>query len=166
MLATVRGRLSLGDMTLYLVAFRQGQQSFQSILSAVGGMYEDTLYMSNLFEFLAIPVGRPRRRRRQAPAGAGRAGRARACASRASASATRAPSAGRCAGSTCSSPPGRAWRWSGENGAGKTTFIKLLTRLYEPTEGRVLLDGRDLRDWDEDELRRRIGVIFQDFNQY
>ena len=43
-------------MTLYLVAFRQGQQSFQSILSAVGGMYEDTLYMSNLFEFLAIPV--------------------------------------------------------------------------------------------------------------
>ena len=54
----------------------------------------------------------------------------------------------------------------GENGAGKTTFIKLLTRLYEPTEGRILLDGRDLRDWDEAELRRRVGVIFQDFNQY
>src|SRR4029079_19303204 len=52
--ATVRGRLSLGDMTLYLVAFRQGQQSFQAVLSALGGMYEDTLYMSNLFEYFAI----------------------------------------------------------------------------------------------------------------
>ena len=54
--AAVRGHLSLGDMTLYLVAFRQGQQSFQAILTAAGGMYEDTLYMSNLFEYLAIPV--------------------------------------------------------------------------------------------------------------
>src|SRR5881394_2027259 len=59
--ATVRGRLSLGDMTLYLVAFRQGQQSFQAILSAVGSMYEDTLYMSNLFEFLALPTERAAR---------------------------------------------------------------------------------------------------------
>ena len=55
---TVANRLSLGDMTLYLVAFRQGQQSFQAILSAVGSMYEDTLYMSNLFEYLAIPTER------------------------------------------------------------------------------------------------------------
>jgi ATP-binding cassette subfamily B protein len=54
--ATVRGRLSLGEMTLYLVAFRQGQQSFQAVLSALGGMYEDTLYMSNLFEYFAIPT--------------------------------------------------------------------------------------------------------------
>src|SRR6185436_6889856 len=54
--ATVRGRLTLGDMTLYLVAFRQGQQSFQAILAAAGSMYEDTLYMTNLFEFLAIPT--------------------------------------------------------------------------------------------------------------
>ena len=54
----------------------------------------------------------------------------------------------------------------GHNGAGKTTFIKLLSRLYEPTEGRILLDGRDLRSWDREALRRRIGVVFQDFNQY
>jgi ATP-binding cassette subfamily B protein len=58
--ATVAGRLSLGDMTLYLVAFRQGQQSFQAILSALGGMYEDTLYMSNLFDYFAIPTDQPR----------------------------------------------------------------------------------------------------------
>jgi ATP-binding cassette subfamily B protein len=54
----------------------------------------------------------------------------------------------------------------GHNGAGKTTFIKLLSRLYEPSEGRILLDGRDLRSWDREELRKRIGVVFQDFNQY
>jgi ATP-binding cassette subfamily B protein len=63
-------------------------------------------------------------------------------------------------------PRGQSLALVGENGAGKTTFVKLLTRLYEPTEGRVLLDGRDLADWDEAALRRRIGVIFQDFNQY
>ena len=56
--ATARGRLSLGQLTLYLVAFRQGQQCFQSILWTLSGMYEDTLYMSNLFEYLAIPTSR------------------------------------------------------------------------------------------------------------
>ena len=55
-LAAATARITLGNMTLYLVAFRQGQQAFQSVLSALGGMYEDTLYMSNLFEYLAIPV--------------------------------------------------------------------------------------------------------------
>ena len=54
----------------------------------------------------------------------------------------------------------------GENGAGKTTIVKLLARLYDPTEGRILLDGRDLRDYDLDELRSRIGVIFQDFVRF
>jgi ATP-binding cassette subfamily B protein len=63
-------------------------------------------------------------------------------------------------------PQGESLALVGENGAGKTTFIKLLTRLYEPTEGRIRLDGRDLREWDESTLRRRVGVIFQDFNQY
>ena len=63
-------------------------------------------------------------------------------------------------------PKGQSLALVGENGAGKTTFIKLLANLYQPTEGSVLLDGRDLRTWDEGELRRRIGVIFQDFNEY
>jgi ATP-binding cassette subfamily B protein/ATP-binding cassette subfamily C protein len=54
----------------------------------------------------------------------------------------------------------------GENGSGKTTLIKLLTRLYRPDEGRILLDGSDLQDWNEDALRRRIGVIFQDYIRY
>jgi ATP-binding cassette subfamily B protein len=63
-------------------------------------------------------------------------------------------------------PKGQSLALVGENGAGKTTFIKLLSGLYRPSEGRVLLDGRNLDDWDEQALRSRIGVIFQDFNQY
>src|SRR5690606_16093901 len=63
-------------------------------------------------------------------------------------------------------PPGRKLALVGENGSGKTTLIKLLTRLYEPTSGRVLLDGTDLGEWDIVALRRRIGVIFQDFVRY
>ena len=54
----------------------------------------------------------------------------------------------------------------GPNGSGKTTLIKLLTRLYRPDGGRILLDGMDLEEWDEDALRQRIGVIFQDFARY
>ena len=54
----------------------------------------------------------------------------------------------------------------GENGQGKTTIVKLLTRLYDPTAGQILLDGVDLREYDLDDLRREIGVIFQDFTRY
>ncbi|HEY4188650.1 MAG TPA: ABC transporter ATP-binding protein [Polyangia bacterium] len=173
--STVRGHLTLGQMTLYLVAFRQGQQSFQAVLSAVGGMYEDTLYMTNLFDYFAIPTE---------PEGTA------LVSADASASLTKGSiqaeqgirfedvgfqypvadnaSSGRWAlrGVNVFIPKGESLALVGENGAGKTTFIKLLTNLYQPTEGRVLLDGRDLRAWDETALRRRIGVIFQDFNQY
>jgi ATP-binding cassette subfamily B protein len=166
--ATARGALSLGDMTLYLAAFRQGQQSFQSILTAVGGMYEDSLYMSNLFEFLSIPVARAL----GAP-GAEAAPRPLTPTSpekgiRFEGVGFRYPEAEGWAlrGIDLVLPKGQSLALVGENGAGKTTFIKLLAGLYRPTEGRVLLDGKDLRDWDETELRRRIGVIFQDFNQY
>jgi len=168
--ATVRGRLSLGDMTLYLVAFRQGQQSFQAVLSALGGMYEDTLYMANLFEYFAIateerqaagPVAIVRAEEGirfdgvgfKYPGGgpSGRGERGEAWALR---------------DVNVFVPKGQSLALVGENGAGKTTFIKLLAGLYDPTEGRVLLDGRDVRAWDARELRARIGVIFQDFNEY
>jgi ATP-binding cassette, subfamily B, bacterial len=165
-LSTVRGPLSLGDMTLYLVAFRQGQQSFHSILSAVGGMYEDTLYMSNLFEFLSIPVNA--RNGRQANGASEPAVRPGEAGIRFEGVGFRYPGAPGWAlsGIDLFIPRGQSLALVGQNGAGKTTFIKLLTRLYEPTEGRILLDGRDLRDWDEAAIRARVGVIFQDFNQY
>jgi ATP-binding cassette subfamily B protein len=62
--------------------------------------------------------------------------------------------------------PGEKIALVGPNGAGKTTLIKLLTRLYDPTEGEILLDGRDLRDYDPRRLRDLVGVIFQDFVRY
>ncbi len=83
-----------------------------------------------------------------------------------SASATRTPRPGRCAGCRSSCAPAKCWPLVGENGAGKTTLVKLLARLYEPDEGRILLDGRDLRDYDLDDLRANIGVIFRDFVRY
>jgi ATP-binding cassette subfamily B protein len=184
-MATVQGRLSLGEMTLYLVAFRQGQQSFQAVLSALGGMYEDTLYMSNLFDYFAIPTAQESLQQSPQPrplaVAAGDQGirfesvgfRYPVARQLASAGPGKEPAAGSTPverwalrGVSVFIPKGQSLALVGENGAGKTTFIKLLTNLYQPTEGRILLDGRDLRSWDETELRRRIGVIFQDFNQY
>jgi ATP-binding cassette subfamily B protein len=162
-LSTVRGRLSLGDMTLYLVAFRQAQQAFGGLLAALGGMYEDNLYMSNLFEYLAIPTLAASARPTLTPVTAGAAQGVRF-----ENVGFRYPEAEDWALRNVDLfiPKGQSLALVGENGAGKTTLIKLLTRLYLPTEGRVLLDGRDLSEWEEGELRRRIGVIFQDFNQY
>jgi ATP-binding cassette subfamily B protein len=162
-LATIQGRLSLGDMTLYIVAFRQGQQAFQAILTAIGGTYEGVLYMSNLFEFLALPErARPTA---GAPVGAPAPSEE---GIRFEGVGFRYPESEKWAlrGIDVFIPRGQSLALVGQNGAGKTTFVKLLTRLYEPTEGTVRLDGRDLREWDEDELHRRIGVIFQDFNRY
>jgi ATP-binding cassette subfamily B protein len=161
-LAAAAGRLSLGDMTLYIVAFRQGQSAFQSILTALGGMYEDNLYMSNLFEYLAIPTASATRLDRpSAPEFAEEGIRFENVGFRYPDSTMWA-----LRGISLFIRKGESLALVGQNGAGKTTFIKLLTRLYEPTEGRIFLDGRDLRDWDETVLRGRIGVIFQDFNEY
>ncbi|MGO8970808.1 MAG: ABC transporter ATP-binding protein [Myxococcaceae bacterium] len=159
--AAATGRLTLGLMTLYVVAFRQGQQAFQSILTALGGMYEDNLYMSNLFEYLAIPTGRPAPALVAASVGMEEGIRFEDVG-------FRYPDAEGWALRHVSLfiPRGQSLALVGQNGAGKTTFIKLLTRLYAPTEGRILLDGVDLAAWDETVLRRRLGVIFQDFNQY
>ena len=155
-----RGAISLGQMTLYVVAFRQGQQAFQSILAAIGSMFEDNLYMSNLFNYLAIKthdVGR-----KELPAVRDEKG------IRFDGVGFKYPGSDKWAlrDITLFIPAGQSLALVGHNGAGKTTFIKLLTRLYEPTEGRILLDGRDLRSYDDVELHARIGVIFQDFNEY
>ncbi|MEZ4299628.1 MAG: ABC transporter ATP-binding protein/permease [Polyangiaceae bacterium] len=344
--AAAAAAITLGQMTLYVLAFRQGQQAFQSILGAVGGMYEDNLYMSNLFEFLAMKVEGPRPSpalsapdtapdtaspkaslselgaapAKASPAPIGVHVETGTLAAKSSLASTRPLGAKAAPGATAdlatadalagngpigakaapgatgalvipdalagngppgardaldatgalvipdalagnaplgakaapgatgtlvipdalagNGPPGardaldatgdlatngalagngplgadshvdaggplartgalargivfedvgflypgrdtwalrhidlelplgRSVALVGHNGAGKTTFIKLLTRLYEPTEGRILLDGKDLRDHDPAEVRRRIGVVFQNFGQY
>jgi ATP-binding cassette subfamily B protein len=156
-----RGLLTLGQLTLYVVAFRQGQQAFQSSLTAIGGMYEDNLYMSNLFEFLSLPAGEPatpvvphlpreERGIRFEDVGFRYPGQEKWALRHLS----------------LFIPDGQSLAIVGHNGAGKTTFIKLLARLYEPAEGRILLDGVDLRSIAPETLRARIGVVFQDFNEY
>ncbi len=157
---TIQAHITLGQMTMYFMLFRQGQAALSAALSAIGGLYEDNLYLSNLYEYLEQPV--PERR----------AGEVRGPD----------PSDGirfenvgfvypgatepALAGIDLHIRPGESLALVGENGSGKTTLIKLLTRLYRPTTGRILLDGLDLERWDEDRLRERIGVIFQDFARY
>ncbi|MBK8173367.1 MAG: ABC transporter ATP-binding protein [Sandaracinaceae bacterium] len=162
-IAAATQALSLGSLTLYVLAFRQGQQAFQSVLTAIGGMYEDNLYMSNLFSYLSVE---PRRRTKPPAPAITTASTERGI--RLEKIGFQYPGQEGWAVRDVSLyiAPGESLALVGQNGSGKTTLIKLLTGLYEPTEGRILLDGKDLRDYDRDELRKRMGVIFQDFNRY
>ncbi|HSM82022.1 MAG TPA: ABC transporter ATP-binding protein [Nodosilinea sp.] len=159
-LEAIAGSISLGELTMYLTVFRQGQTTFASTLTAIGGMYEDGLYLANLYEFLEQPV----------PEEAGIAVRGIDPGEglRFEQVSFSYPGSDRTALDSVSFQlrPGEKLAIVGENGSGKTTLIKLLTRLYTPTAGRILLDGRDLQEWDADVLQQRIGVIFQDFVRY
>ncbi|MCC5794834.1 MAG: ABC transporter ATP-binding protein [Chromatiales bacterium] len=159
-IAAVGSEISLGEMTMYLLLFKQGQATIAACLSAIGGMYEDNLYLTNLYEYLEQA---PRVQPGSAERGPDPADGIRfehVCFSY--------PGARRPALQDISLHirPGESLAIVGENGAGKSTLIKLLCGLYQPTAGRILLHGRDLRDWSPDTLRRLIGVIFQDFNRY
>jgi ATP-binding cassette subfamily B protein len=160
------GRLTLGDMTLYVLAFRQGQQAFQSALSAIGGMYEHNLYMSNLWDYLHVADSAARLPSPTPALLPGAAGAERGIVLENVGFHYPGKDAWALRHIDLTIPPGESLALVGENGAGKTTLVKLLTRLYEPTEGRIVLDGRELREWDVGDLRRRFGVLFQDFNQY
>ena len=159
-IATVAKRITLGQMTMYLLVFKQGQAAFSAILQAIGGMYEDNLYVSNLYEFLEREV--PNRE------GEATSGPKPGDGIRFEDVSFTYPGAEHPALTdvTMRLQAGRKLALVGHNGSGKTTLIKLLTRLYEPESGRILLDGRPLSEWNHDTLRRRIGVIFQDFVKY
>ncbi|MCA9684960.1 MAG: ABC transporter ATP-binding protein, partial [Myxococcales bacterium] len=157
---TVLGHISLGEMTMYLLVFKQGQSAVSASLSSIGGMYEDNLYLSNLYEYLDQGV--------DTEAGAALEGPVPGDGVRFEGVSFSYPGASEPALHQISLhlEPGKSLALVGENGSGKTTLIKLLTRLYTPSSGRITLDGRDLREWDEEALRRRVGVIFQDFARY
>jgi ATP-binding cassette subfamily B protein len=159
-IATVQGRITLGEMTMYLLLFKQGQSAFSSALTSIGGMYEDNLYLSNLYEFLEHPA---RVRTGTATEGPD-------------------PSAGiefdhvsfvypgaeakALDDVTLRIRPGQKVALVGANGSGKTTLIKLLLRLYEPTEGALRVDGLDAAEWDPEALRARVSAVYQDYVRY
>jgi len=159
---TVQNRISLGDMTLYLAIFRQGQTTFQTILYAVGSIYENNLFMSNFFEFLDMtPQLAIAAQPKVLPATLREGIEFRDVGYRYADN-----EAWALRGINLIIRPGEKIALVGHNGAGKTTLIKLLSRLYDPTEGSILIDGIDLREIDPLALRQKIGVIFQDFVRY
>ena len=158
--AAVAGRITVGQMTLYLMLLRQGQTAVTAALGAVSGLYEDNLYLSTLYEYLETPLHPVGGTATQGPVPGDGIRFEDVCFSY--------PGAREAAVDhvTLHLQPGHSLALVGANGSGKTTLVKLLTRLYLPDSGRVLLDGLDLRQWDEATLRARIGVIFQDFTRY
>ncbi|MEJ2604003.1 MAG: ABC transporter ATP-binding protein [Gammaproteobacteria bacterium] len=159
-MSTIDGDITLGDMTMYLLLFKQGQNAVAASLSAIGGMYEDNLYLSNLYEYLEQPAA--------APAGRLTTGSVPGDGIRFENVTFIYPGAEKpaLADIDLHIRPDQSLALVGENGAGKTTLIKLMTGLYRPTSGRITLDGTPLEDWDPDTLTRRFGVIFQDFARY
>jgi len=169
-LNTVQGAISLGDMTFLAGSFRSLRGSLETVLGRFASIAESALYLKDLFEFFTLQP---------------RIVRLRQAHENTSAAVLSIPRPMR-EGFVFENVGFRyanAEQWSlrnisftlrageklalvGENGAGKTTLVKLIARLYDPSEGRILLDGRDVREYDPNELRNDIGVIFQDFVRY
>ncbi|MGV8923723.1 MAG: ABC transporter ATP-binding protein [Thermomonas sp.] len=159
---TVRGDFSIGDLTFLAGSFRRLRQLLESLLSGFSQVASQALYLDDLYSFFkiepeicskpdAIPVPTPIRSGFVFDNVGFRYEGAERWALR---------------GLSFELHAGEVLALVGENGAGKTTLVKLLARLYDPDEGRILLDGRDLRDYDMEQLRANIGVIFQDFVRY
>ncbi|HUB60548.1 MAG TPA: ABC transporter ATP-binding protein [Puia sp.] len=158
----VSGVLSIGDLTFLAGSFRQLRSLLEGILGRFTSVSQGAIYLQDLFEFFEIKprivtVAQPKRFPRPIREGfrfenvGFRYQHSERWANRHLNFTLRA---------------GERLALVGENGAGKTTLIKLITRLYDPTEGRILLDGVDLREYDPAELRRQVGVIFQDYLRY
>ncbi|HKW48359.1 MAG TPA: ABC transporter ATP-binding protein [Gemmatimonadaceae bacterium] len=158
----VLGAISVGTLTFLAGSFQRGRSSIQSLLLGVSSVAEQALYLKDLFTFFemkptitarpgAPPVPRPIREGFVfEDVGFSYPGSDRWAVRHVD----------------LSLRPGERVALVGLNGAGKTTLVKLLSRLYDPTEGRILLDGRDLREYDLASVRQAVGVIFQDFVRY
>src|SRR3954469_4992975 len=162
LLRAVRGDITIGTLTFLAASFGRGRDVIQSILLSASNVFEQALYLRDLFVFLemrptiesrpdAIPVATPIKSGFAFENVGFRYTGSDRWAVR---------------GVNFTLRPGERVALVGENGAGKTTITKLLARLYDPTEGRITLDGIDLKEYDLTSLRRAIGVIFQDFVRY
>lgn len=159
---TIDGEVSLGSLMMYFLGFQSGMSFLQNVLYSIAQLYEDNLFLTNFYQFLDLqpgvtappkpaPVPAPLREgvvfrgvRFHYPAGTEPV----------------------LQGIDLSLAPGQVIALVGENGAGKTTLVKLLARLYDPTGGRITVDGVDLRALDPVAWRRRISVVLQDYAHY
>ncbi len=161
-LRALAGAMTVGDLTLLVGAFSRARSIMEGLVSGLVGVSEQALFIKDLFEFFkseptihsvpnALPAPRPIRDGFEfSNVSYAYPGSERLVLDRIN----------------FRFYPAERIALVGENGAGKTTLVKLLARLYDPTAGRILLDGVDLRDYDVDELRNEIGVIFQDYMRY
>ena len=159
---TISGALSIGELTFLSGAIMQASTNIQQIFSALASVADQALFLTDLLAFLemrptiyskpnALPAPRPMQRGFEFRNVSFRyPGNPRLVLDHLNFKLT----------------PGERVALVGENGQGKTTIVKLLTRLYDPLEGQILLDGVDLREYDLDDLYREIAVIFQDFMRY
>jgi ATP-binding cassette subfamily B protein len=159
---TVQGAITLGDLVMFYQAFQRGQAFLRELLSGLAGLYEDGLFLSNLYEFLDLKrtVAEPPH-----PKLVPRPMKTGIVFDRVS---FQYPTSTRkvLQDITLTIRPGEVVALVGENGSGKTTLIKLLCRLYDPTSGIITFDGIDLRQFQTVMLRRQISVIFQDYARY
>src|SRR5882672_6048011 len=162
LIRAVKGDITIGTLTFLAASFGRGRDVIQNILLSASNVYEQALYLRDLFVFLAMrptiespPNARPVPAKIQSGFVFENVG-------------FRYPGSDRWAVRNVNLVlrPGERVALVGENGAGKTTITKLLARLYDPTEGRITLDGVDLKEHDLGSVRRAIGVIFQDFVRY
>ena len=161
-LGAVRRQITIGDMTMYLAVFARTQGSFSGLLFSWSEIREGGMFLNNLFLFLAVqPKVQAPANPRPVPARIVRGIEFENVS-------FKYPNREEFAlkNLTLHIGPGEKLALVGANGAGKSTFIKLLTRLYEPTGGRILIDGVDVRDFDIAELRRIVSVVFQDFVKF
>ncbi|CAM3798756.1 ABC transporter ATP-binding protein [Kibdelosporangium persicum] len=161
-LRAVSGELTLGDLALYTAAATSVQSSIGGLFNGFSGMYENNLYLDTLYRFLGT---KPEIDRPENPAAVPEPLRGHITFDHVSFA---YPGAEEPALKDVSFDiqPGETVAVVGKNGAGKSTLIKLLCRLYDPTDGRILLDGVDIRTLDPDELQRRISAVFQDHVSY
>lgn len=161
-LEAVSGRLTLGDLALYTAAAASVQASVQGLFTAFSGMYENNLYLDTLYRFLATEpeIVAPPKPRELPSTVEGHIEFEEVSFTYPGAAEPALDDV------TFEIRPGETVAVVGRNGAGKSTLFKLLCRLYDPTGGRILLDGVDIREYDPVDLRRRISAMFQDYVTY